>query len=388
MEMVRSVWAEKVADGRETEVSPSAPVIQVFRACWSQLERSGHAQNIHQLIVDNVCATEEWRESNRSVASDMYESVFGQLPPLDVLDSLSRMQVTDDIAASVLDMHERGEIPHAQQQDILDQPHQASAPEPECVDTEWMHAFAGAFHRDPFVHEYILLRRMDKSLEHMAAVHKQSFEQMRKVHAQYLDADLDERDFVKEYVPDIYMREDIVDCVRMGALEKPEYRNAMVSRLSHLHAVLCGAELNAHEAEHIFLNDVLGQGLPLDTDELNEILVCFITRGEQIRNRIRSIYHIYMRRDAESDEVDNWLHPFRVSDSSEDDLRKCLADSYEFHAVVAQVVKEHMPHARNPDVFREVSRVLQQEGLASLQDPAELDDLILQGEYMKGERDA
>ena len=60
----------------------------------------------------------------------------------------------------------------------------------------------------------------------------------------------------------------------------------MVSRLSHLHAVLCGAELNAHEPEHIFLNDVLGQGLPLDTDELNEILVCFITRGKLIRNEI------------------------------------------------------------------------------------------------------
>lgn len=369
MKLVREFWRESVGLAGSNDMGPEAPVVVAFRAAWAKIQ---DGRSISDSIADSVRATSEWKNAHRSVVSDIYESIMGRLPGSEEIESLEMSHDADEIARRVVALQDADNENHASPEGHGPL---VSAGEPE-IEEDWMHAFADAFGRDPFVHEYVLVRPMAGDLKARAKTHALAFQQMRDIHIQYLDERISEQTFVKLYVPRIYKEEGVPESVRKIALRRPEYREAMRSRLSSLHMVASGRDLSQHEADYLFDTTVLQKELPLDTGELNDVVSEFVRRGEEIRARIAHLIDVYLRREPDCDEVDDWVFAFRTSSDADHRLRQELIAGREFHAVLASTILYHLPDMRPRELYRRVDAALSKTDLSTVETRHDFDKAL------------
>ena len=363
MNVVRELWRNEVCASAAKETNPDAAVVRAFRDARTRLEASEDL-GVREAVELAVHSTDEWKSEHEQMVRDMYLSVHDTEIGDDELGSLANMTDGEKIAEKIVDM-----TPSKQgaAREVSPAPNEVTASDgvaeevqsAEQVDECWLHAFAEAYGRDAYVHEYVLVRDMGGDLVRHARTHREAFDGLRAVHTQYLGEDLSESDFVKTYIPRALTQTDIVGEVRTASIKRPKYRQAMVARLSHLHAVLCGAELAEDEATFLFEREVLDKRLPLDTDALNDVVTDFVMHGESLRTVIKGLYGAYLGRDAELDEVDEWLFDFRKTlDDSKSLLRKQLCECHEFHAVIIDMIKSNQPDLRTSDMFRLLDKAL------------------------------
>ena len=374
MDAVRTFWRDNVGCSGSEENGVNAPVVQAFRDAWSTVQKGGEGSTVFEAASRAVRKTGQWKSAHRGVVADIFESFADRPPSTSELDALIHNVDTDEVAKAVTNMLDSATGNHdgGGGGGSREMPRNATS----SVDEEWLQKFSAAYGRDPYVHEYVLVRPRGGDLQKLAGTHKIAYERLRGVHAQYLDDQISEQRFVKTYVPRIYEMDDVPDTVRADALRRPEYRSAMETRLCSLHMVLCGRELSSKESCYLFDQDVLEKELPLDTDELHDIVSSFVRKGEDIRKRVENLIGIYLRRDAEQDEIDTWVFPFRTQEDAESNLRTQLIASHEFHSVLAETLKSKLPDTRQREVFQMLDRALAKADLASVESQYDLDEVL------------
>jgi hypothetical protein len=375
MKRVREYWGEHVSGLGSADTGPDAPVVQAFRSAWSAVQ-SGSSP-VDSAVSKAVQSTPQWKDAHRSAVEDIFMSITDRQPSEATLDEITKITDMDEVARRVVDLQAPSEDASSTRASANvcggDVPPELSQP---MVDETWIEEFADCYGRDPFVHEYVLVRPIGGDLGVLGKAHHKAFERLRTVHSQYLDENLTEQDFVKTYVPRVYHSQDVPDDVRRDALRRPQYRTAMESRLSSLHLVACGRELSQEEAKYLFEKDVLDKELPLDTDELNNVISAFVQRGEEVRVRVNKLMDLYLQRDADHDEVDVWVFPFRTQADAESSLRSTLISSNEFHAVLADNIRSHNVNIQTREVFRRLETALSQADLASIESRYDLEDVL------------
>ena len=380
MKSVRAFWNEHVGAAGAEDTGADAPVVKAFRTAWNNVN-SGNA-TCENAVAEAVWASSEWQDAHRRVVVDLFHSIAECMPSESTLSALLQVRDVEEVARRIVDFKDGGEDVIAGNANENSQKQRGSTPEPcspddtPMVDEEWLRSFEQAFGRDAFVHEYVLVRPMDDELRSLFARHKQAFERMRSVHAKYLDETLTEQQFVKSYVPRIYHSIDVPDDVRREALRRPQYRTAMQARLSSLHLIACGCELSDDESNYLFEKDVFEKELPLDTEELNDVVAAFVRRGEEIKEQVGTIVDVYLRRDAERDEIDAWVFPFLTQSCAEDDLRTELVSGHEFHSVLTDTIRERTPDLRSRELFRRLSEALDLPELRTVKSRYDLDSML------------
>jgi hypothetical protein len=402
MTRVRELWRSEVCASAAKETSPDSPVVRAFRDARTRLE-ADESLDVKQAVEHAVYATEEWMGEHKQTIREMYLSVHDRAISEHELCTLAALTDTEEIAEKIVDLSmedpesvqspaARTEQPPGEVSGETDAVTDAAGAHPmhegrghqdhaqqgheQQVDEAWLSDFAEAYGRDAYVHEYVLVRGMGDLKRH-AETHRAAFEGLRTVHAQFLGENLTETDFVKTYVPEALVQPDIVDSVRSASIERPQYRKAMIARLSHLHAVLCGAELAEEEAAFLFESEVLDKRLPLDTDVLNDVVTEFVMHGESLRAVIKGLYTSYLGRDAELDEVDEWLFSFRkCPDDSKVRLRKQLCKCHEFHAVITDRIRSSKPDIRTADAFRLLDEALRSVDFMNIDTVNDLDHAL------------
>lgn len=380
MRIVRDFWRESVGAAGADDTGPEAPVVVAFRKAWSDVQKGSDANTAAAAAVKS---SDEWARVQRDTARSIFKDVAGRDATEAETAEIASHEDTDAMARRAIELVERDRPSTSEPSQGAGLAESASpavdannVAEPVGVDEDWMAEFAAAFGRDPYVHEYVLVRPMEEPLRSLRKRHADAFEKLRRVHAQYLDDGLDEQAFVKQYVPKIYHDDSVAENVRAEALRRPEYRHAMETRLSSLHLVSCGRDLTQQESAYLFDTTVFEKELPLDTDELNDLVARFVDQGEKIRTRIAHLVDVYLRRDADSDEVEEWVHPFRTDDGAESRLRAELIASHEFHSVAAEAIKSLDASKRPRDVFRILDAALGRSELRSIESRYDLDETL------------
>lgn len=334
---VRSAWSDLVGDGSHLDTAHDSALIQAFRTCWKKYEDLGRCGNVDEMVAATIMGTERWREVHVQRVTDMYHSIKGTDPSEYQVQRLLTVSDPEELAELIMGMDAES----------------TDAAPATTVDDEWIDEFCKWYKREPYVHEYIFLRGLDESLQDLARLHNDAFGAMAHVHVRYLGQEITEGEFVRRYVPSALLKPEIADNVARDALGRPEYKRAMVGRLSHLHSVLCGTEPSSDEVQYLFETQVLHKGLPLDTEELNDIVAGFIYQGEEIGRHIQRLYLAYLARDAEPDEVDEWVFQLRSRpDDAMRELREHLSSSHEFHEVVANIIRNGVANIKTSDVFK------------------------------------
>jgi hypothetical protein len=138
----------------------------------------------------------------------------------------------------------------------------------------------------------------------------------------------------------------------------------------------CGCELSDEESKYLFEKDVLDEELPLDTEQLNDVVAAFVRRGEDIKEKVGSIFDIYLRREADRDEIDAWVFPFRTQSCAEADLRSELVSGHEFHSVLTDTIRDRIPELRSRELFRRLSEALDMPQLRAVQSRYDMDGML------------
>lgn len=387
MRQVREYWHEHVGSESANEVGTGAPVVQAYQHAW-RLITSGTARK--EAVEQAVRQSDQWKIARKGMINDLFTTIMEREPTEEEVEGLVALPLetsdTAELARRIVDMRDNcivhtghpvgfedapSDLGYRSKDDKLEGTHASDR-----VDTEWMESFHSAYDRDPFVHEYVLVRPMQGSLSVLAKRHKEMFYSLRNVHLQFMDEPLDEAAFVKIYVPRIYNEEDVPSRVKAQALRDPKYRQAMEDRLSSLHLITAGRKLEQQETDFVFENHVFQRELPLDTDDLQTIVSSFVEQGESIQSKISNLYRMYLGRDADEDEVDAWIFPFRISQNAEADLRQQLVKSHEFHSVMAELIRESDPGLKSRDVFKLLDRVLECPDLVHVNNRHDIDAVI------------
>jgi len=378
MKQVRAFWRDNVGAAGADDTGADAPVVKAFRSAWDATKNK--QVEAGDAVSRAVWETPEYKHAHQGVVESVFLSIAHRKPSEHETKQFEGVHDAEDIAHKVLEIKEGSDSEESSSSQDAASPTSRDTGGPDqstpIVDENWLAQFRNAYGRDAFVHEYVLVRPMKQDLGELAARHKQSFRDLRSVHAKFLDDDLDEHTFVKVYVPRVYHSRDVADEVRRGALVRPKYRSAMQSRLSSLHVVACGSELTEQESAYLFEKDVLEKQLPLDTDELNSIVAAFVRRGEEIEDEIRAITDIYLHREAEQDEVEAWRFKFRTLEGAESQLRREMVSRHEFHAVLTDTIRTRLPDVRSRELFERVTRALKLPDLAALKSRYDMDSVL------------
>ena len=389
MAIVRKEWAANVCAAGARQTGSDAPVVAAFRRAWDTTS-NGQSISPDTAAKRAVQDSSEYREAHKKSIISIFSSICGHMPAPEVISQLAQMEDATEVAEAVVNMQDTSDkaestpeeaegssVVHiAEAHDVPEPPEDKHEKE---VDTDWMDAFAQAYGRDPMVHEYVLLRPLDIGLTEAASLHTECMHGMMRVFKQFLDTNLTEADFVKAFVPQILTEGmALVSRVRADALQEPQYRKAMLGRLSHLHAVLCGETLSEREADFLFDTQVKGKELPLDTDELNSLVIDFVNVGETIRRDIKGIFAAYLQRDAEVDEVEAWIPACRMTEGATERLKEQLADSHEFHSVLSDAISSQSPSMSRRDIFKTMAHLLHncRAQLLNLSCPQDLQQII------------
>lgn len=363
--VLRQRWAEEVSAVGARDTSRDAPVM---RALQSAIEAMPNIElaTVEELVDSVICDTDDWKKVHRQTISTLYESIRGFEPPDSDVEKLWRERDMDRLAERISDMSVDSPcsaVRDDSDDDAADQIDRPEAKDAEDVDDAWMAEFADAYGRDATVYEYVRLRPMDMPLNETAQEHRRVFYAMREVYLQYFDRQLDEIEFVRRYVPlALADGTTLVESERQRALDTAEYQQAMLSRLTQLYAMMSGENLSETECAHLFDTRVREKRLPLDTEELSDIVAEYVNASESMRTTIQTIFKTYLDREAHFDELSAWLPRLRMRPDQQTLLRHELADSHEFHAVLAEIICTQDPHKSRRDQFRTLGEVVRSSG--------------------------
>lgn len=388
MAHVRAFWEEHVSAHGAHNTGPDAAVVGAIRAAWESVQ-NGHEPR--EAAAQAVRATDAWKAAHTAVVHRLYESITGREADQDTARALFNILDHDEIARRILQAHSKASgsadsvALHCQddaagpgldpcRDDKVSRETQTAS----FVDTRWMAAFAKAYGRDPFVHEYVYVMPMEADLVDLAATHDRTCAQLMDVHRRFLDEDLSEGDIVKRYVPALYHGESLADDVKREALRRPEYRDAMSKRIGSLHLVMCGRELSDEESAYLFDHQIKGCELPLDTDDLNGVLIQFVSEGEAIRKRVSDIIQTYLAREADDDEITPWVFAWRTDAAgTEARLRVRMIENREFHAVLADTLRADSGGSNKPrDIFAAVDRALLDPDMRTVESRYDVDEVL------------
>jgi hypothetical protein len=372
--VTRQHWAKLVSVAGARETAREAPVMRAMGVAFHRLSQ-GRSTAVVDAVTDAIRDTDEWAAVHRDTITSIFQSIAMRPPSDDELVELWSVGDADTLAERISDMQLDDVGSHIRCDE--DRSDARDNGDTTMVDDAWMNAFENCYGRDPTVHEYIRLRPVGLNLSECARAHKECFVAMRDVYRQFYDRSLEEREFVKKYIPDavIGQRPSLVDDERDRALQTDVYRDAMLSRLSQLYAIMSGDSLSDEEVVHLFSQRVKGNQLPLDTDELNTIVAEYVSVGESLRESIRKIFRTYLDRDAHTDEIDDWLPKFRMKPGASDSLKRDLASGHEFHSVIIDIISDANPQMSRRDRFRVLGDILQGHS-SELQNLSSADDLI------------
>ena len=234
--LVRQQWAELVSVSGARETNRDAPVMRAMASTFLQLS-NGQCDDITSVVCDAIRSTDEWAKVHKDTIASMFESMTGRLPSDTETATLWYTYNTDELAERISDLQFEGDHPEDECKD-----------NPNSVDESWMTEFASCYGRDSSVYEYVRLRPMNLDIGTCASTHKECFSAMREVYRQYFDRTLEERDFVKRYVPNVLTSGlSLVEEERSNALCTDTYCDAMLSRLSELYAIMSGDNLSDKE---------------------------------------------------------------------------------------------------------------------------------------------
>lgn len=363
----------KLAEMISTLTVDEDVVLRVTGQVESELRKLGQFSSpsnakMEDIVSQAIKSTDQWIDQQQCVIGDMYSAIHNCLPPPEYIPRLLQLDTPDDIASEIQKLPPL--TPHPDYQD-------EAPPEPHLVDEEWMASFRIAFGREPYVYEYVHIRNMSGyTMDSLAETHATSFSEMQQVYSKYLDSSLSESDFVKRYVPAIYTNADIVQRTMSEALEMPEYRSAMTSRLKSIHEVVTGTPITEVGVDYLFEKDVLGKSLSLDTEVLTEIVAQYIEIGVEITAAIDTLYISFLDRRAETEEVQEWIHSFRIDENAPTLLRESLAGSHEFHSMLVDLIASMWPAKRKSERFSILKRLLDKD-LANLGLSQDLENAVV-----------
>ena len=349
--VVRQQWADLVSVAGARETTRDAPVMRALANAFHRLSQ-GRGTDIASAVTEEIHNSDEWTSAHKDTITSMFLSMVGRPPSSQETTALWSTYDTDELADQISDMQPNSDSRARDEDSPMD-------PEDDAVDDSWMANFEQCYGRDASVYEYIKLRPTSLDMTTCAQRHKECFAAMREVYRQYFDQVLEEREFVKRYVPvALTSGPSLVEDERDRALCTDAYRDAMLSRLSELYAMMSGDNLLDKEVAYLFEERVKGKQLPLDTEELNTIVAEYVNIGESLRAEIQKVFRAYMSRDAHTDEVDAWLPRFRMESGALKSLKSDLACSHEFHSVVTDIISSSNPHLSRREKFRILGEVL------------------------------
>lgn len=359
---VRIAWEDKVADGKAWDASPSSSVSKAVERV--KKEWCSGLGNLCDTIDAVICSSKEWKKAHRSTVASAYESLTGRVPNNETLDALEEFRDTDTIVSKIWQMHQRGD--HADDPPSNEPPVSAESadttPSEETVDFEWIDRFRDAFDREPFVYEYVRLRKADSVDIGLAAErHRAGYAAMNVVHVSYLGSPIEEAKFVREYVDELQRAdtaERLVAPAKAAAIASDKYREEMQSRLSSVHETLFGTRLHESDARFLFERTVRGAQVPLNAD-LSTIVSAYVSEGEKIDRIIDDAYKTHLGRHVEpGDDAEKLVMQFRVDPAMAlKDLRGSLSSSMEFFTHVSSLIKDMRPVWRTSEVFRAMKHI-------------------------------
>ena len=363
MAMLRHRWAQSVSVAGARETAADSAIYQTFKSACQDLANGKHSC-VSAAVESAMRTSEEWKKAHASAIRDMFASIHGREPSAQEVREVWGISDPEQLADTISDM-------------VVPDTGESAAPSPDdVVDEDWIQAFEDAYGREPMVREYLQMRGADLDLDECASLHKTTCESMRSVYRRYFDEPLSEQDFIRKYLTRMLEKGGgVVEEVRDASLCDPKYKHAMLERLSHLYGMISGEDMDDAESAHVFEKEVKGKKLPLDTEDLNNIVADYVFRGEQLRAEVRRVFMLYLGREAQQDELDKWVPAARVDETQIGALKSQLSRCHEFYAVLADMIDAQSPGINRRERSRVLSGILEgnKGDLAKIEKP---DDLI------------
>lgn len=310
-----------------------------------------------------IVASPEWSAFQRERIAKVAGMVGVQVTEEQVGRLMSAAGV-DELRAA---LEARGGAPAADEAAAVE----AAPPAAPPVDDAWMDEFAAEYGREPSVHEYMHIRRLQaRAPEALAGVrerHVRALTDFQAIHRDYLGERLSEAAFARRYLPGA-LTDDLADAHREATLASEAYRRNMRARLGALHNTLFGEDLSEEEGAFLFERDVRARKLSLQSDRLNDVVVAFAEQTTRLSEVAAGVYRACLGREPEDAELRAVLHGFRVDEAAAAArLRAQLTASLEYREVLRAAAVRQQPGLSVPAVFRLLERVLALPDLAALE---------------------
>lgn len=230
------------------------------------------------------------------------------------------------------------------------------------VDETWLVDFEKAYGREAFVHEYVLLRRLDVPLTELYKTHFKMYQTITDIQRSYLDKHLTESEFVKKFVPAVLTDPGVCDLHLSDVLSSSDYHDNMCNRLQTVHRALYGEPMTQDESSYLFTKKVLAEKLTLQCERLNDIVMDFAKETEKLGDKVVEVYMSWLNRLPDSWEIKESLPLFRedvIKASS--NLKETLVASLEFNDVLKRIIQDKAPEFTQAEVFRTLAKVLKRD---------------------------
>lgn len=226
-----------------------------------------------------------------------------------------------------------------------------------------VNCYENIFERNMNVREYLLYINDIKSFrgEQLVDVvkalkqkHYDVFIKARDVVSRFLNEDLDEDTFIRDYLKDIN-NINFVDELRQSIISSKNYEVKMCERLVSLYKTLYDECLMDNDVIYIF-NKVRNTGCDIMNEELNNFIVEFKNETEHITERIFKIYLDTFEREPDIYEIAKFVELYRKYGIDEfnkvDDIVLTeLTNSLEYHDVIKQKIKKIYTINKNANIL-------------------------------------
>jgi len=223
-------------------------------------------------------------------------------------------------------------------------------------------SFETIFKRNMNVREYLLYfdklaklneKEKDTFIMSLKRVHDELFVNVQDILLRYLGSNLDEDGFIKNYLHRSN-EENFIDRLKQDIILSDDYESKMKERLASLYKSLYDTTLDSIEASYLFTS-IKNKGYDLLNEDLNNEIVSFKSKTDNIIERILNIFLDTFEREPDTYEVSKYLQIYRDNSSSpiadiDNIVEHDLQESLEFHDVIKKKIKKLYSSIHNSSI--------------------------------------
>lgn len=223
--------------------------------------------------------------------------------------------------------------------------------------------FERIYGRNMNVREYFLYKglfddvptnEIIKTVSMLKGKHEQALGDVNEVFNRYLDKQVDENTFIRDFLPKIN-QSDFLDNLKYTIISSDEYESKMCHRLTVLYNKMYDDELSTEDVTYIFGN-VRNKGFDLHDEEINNFIVEYKNETDTIVERIFRIFLDTYEREPDVNEISQYVHVYRSNvDKTHDEIdvyvQNELYESLEYHDVIKSRIKDKYTSLKKTNIL-------------------------------------